>query len=178
MRLAICIAGKVPPLQGGVSRLTLETAQRLSQIGFDVHVVTNASETDDFFRHNWGDFDSKYVDSLKECGIFIHNLDPLDNRTHIPYSPCFETRMSGRICEVVERFNCKVIAGWYLQPYGVAAAMAARFMNLPYILVHAGSDLAYLAEHPDLSVTYSKILKGAALVIHSPKKQVTERLRR
>ncbi len=178
MKARICIVGKVPPLQGGVSRLTLETARRLGQRGYDVHLVTNAEETENFFKQQWAPSDAEYLEQLQSSGVFVHNLVPLDERTHIPYSPCFETRMCGRICHVVREFNCSIIVGWYLQPYGVAASMAARFTNRPYMIMHAGSDLAYLTEHPDLAVVHRQVLKDAAVVIHSPKEQVTTRLRK
>lgn len=178
MKERICIVGKVPPLQGGVSRLTLETARRLAQGGYEVHIVTNAGETECFFKQRWHPNDEDYFSRLKTEGVFVHHLSRLDEKSHIPFSPCYETRMCGRIIEIVREFECRVIVGWYLQPYGVAAAFAAQYTSRPYILMHAGSDLAYLAEHPDLNSVYRHILRDAAVVIHSPKPEVKEHLKR
>src|SRR3954452_5003490 len=48
--LRICVIGKYPPIQGGVSMRTYRTAQALAPRGHAVHVVTNAKEVAPPFR--------------------------------------------------------------------------------------------------------------------------------
>ena len=48
--MRICIIGKFPPIQGGVSMRTYRTAHALAARGHDVHVVTNAKEVAPPFR--------------------------------------------------------------------------------------------------------------------------------
>ena len=48
--MRICIIGKFPPIQGGVSMRTYRTAHALAARGHDVHVVTNAKEVTPPFR--------------------------------------------------------------------------------------------------------------------------------
>jgi len=40
--MKICLFGKYPPIQGGVSMRTYWTAHELAKRGHTVHVVTNA----------------------------------------------------------------------------------------------------------------------------------------
>jgi hypothetical protein len=47
---SICIIGKSPPIQGGVSRTTFWWAYALSSQGVDVHLVTNSREVEYQFR--------------------------------------------------------------------------------------------------------------------------------
>ena len=48
--MRICIIGKFPPIQGGVSMRTYWTAHGLAARGHEVHVITNAKEALPPFR--------------------------------------------------------------------------------------------------------------------------------
>jgi hypothetical protein len=48
--LRICIIGKFPPIQGGVSMRTYWSAHGLAALGHEIHVVTNAKEAVAPFR--------------------------------------------------------------------------------------------------------------------------------
>ncbi len=48
--MRICIIGKFPPIQGGVSMRTYWSAHGLAARGHEVHVVTNAKEARAPFR--------------------------------------------------------------------------------------------------------------------------------
>ena len=48
--MRICVIGKFPPIQGGVSMRTYWTAHALAMRGHEVHVVTNAKEVRPPFR--------------------------------------------------------------------------------------------------------------------------------
>ena len=48
--MRICIIGKFPPIQGGVSARTYWSAHALAARGHEVHVVTNAKEARPPFR--------------------------------------------------------------------------------------------------------------------------------
>src|ERR1700681_3880165 len=48
--MKICIFGKYPPIQGGVSMRTYWVAHGLAQLGHAVHVITNANEVTSPYR--------------------------------------------------------------------------------------------------------------------------------
>ena len=52
--MRICIIGKFPPIQGGVSMRTYWTAHALAMHGYEVHVVTNAKEAQARFTDQQG----------------------------------------------------------------------------------------------------------------------------
>ena len=55
--MRICVIGKFPPIQGGVSMRTYWTAHALAKRGHEVHVVTNAKEATPPFRMHMRDED-------------------------------------------------------------------------------------------------------------------------
>src|SRR6516165_6391285 len=48
--LKICVVGKFPPIEGGVSTRTYWSAHALAARGHEVHVITNAKEARAPFR--------------------------------------------------------------------------------------------------------------------------------
>ncbi len=48
--MKICIVGKYPPIQGGVSAQTYWAARGLAERGHQVYVVTNAADAEDAYR--------------------------------------------------------------------------------------------------------------------------------
>ena len=48
--MRICLVGKYPPIQGGVSAQTYWFAQELANQGHQVHIVSNADEVEAGYR--------------------------------------------------------------------------------------------------------------------------------
>ena len=72
--MRICIVGKYPPIQGGVSMRTYWTAYCLAERGHEVHVVTNAKEASPPFRmhmrpEDWGRCEAQFRDRLPDRSL-------------------------------------------------------------------------------------------------------------
>jgi len=77
--LRICIIGKYPPIQGGVSMRTYWTAHGLAARGHEVHVVTNAKEASPPFRMHMRPADWDRCDACYGAGsVTVHWTDPVD----------------------------------------------------------------------------------------------------
>jgi hypothetical protein len=68
----------------------------------------------------------------------------------------------------IEERDPTLVVGWYLEPFGVAAAIAASEIGKPYAILHAGSDVARLPSDPWLKRTYQAVLEGASRVFVKP----------
>ena len=64
MTMKLCVIGKYPPIQGGVSRENFWQTYALAQAGYEVHIVTNAQEVENEFRCIDLPFLSHPLDSL------------------------------------------------------------------------------------------------------------------
>jgi hypothetical protein len=75
----ICVIGKFPPIQGGVSMRTYWTAHRLAARGYDIHVVTNAKEVSVPFRMHMRPQDWHRCEAVDAPGsVTVHWSDPVD----------------------------------------------------------------------------------------------------
>jgi glycosyltransferase involved in cell wall biosynthesis len=165
--LAVCVIGKYPPIQGGVSAHTLWLSRWLAAAGHDVHVVTNAGEVEDDFRIFLTAEDERWLRA--PARLSIHETEPLSTRyEHIPQSNPFVTKLAALASEVVETHAIDVVLAYYLEPFGVAASMAAAWTGRPYLIRHAGSDIGRLARLPGLRPAYAHVLRNADAVCASP----------
>jgi glycosyltransferase involved in cell wall biosynthesis len=165
--LRICLLGKFPPIQGGVSMRTYWGAHRLAARGHEVHVVTNAREVAAPFRmhmraEDWDRCDGDYGGG----SVTVHWSDPADNsQSYIPMASAFVSKLAaiaGRL-HTEKRFD--VIYSHYMEPYGVAAYLAAQMSGVPHVARMAGSDAGRLWHHPQLEALYDHVLRSAAVVI-------------
>lgn len=162
--MRICLIGKYPPIEGGVSAETFWTSRLLAGHGHDVHVVTNAAETEVEHRM-WflaGDADrleSEYPSGRVRVHFTQAGIDA--DRYYIPAGQPTVTRLAGIATEVTRAHECDLIIGWYLEPYGVAAGLAAQWTARPYVVRHAGSDLFALAADAELAPAYRELLRHA-----------------
>jgi hypothetical protein len=60
------------------------------------------------------------------------------------------------------------VIGIYLEPFGIAAQIAATATGVPYYLMHAGSDITRLAQLPSRRSTYASAVARADRVLTSP----------
>jgi glycosyltransferase involved in cell wall biosynthesis len=170
----ICIIGKFPPIQGGVSARTYWTAHGLAARGHEVHVVTNAKEARPPFRmhmrrQDWKRCEAVYEPSRRSVStgsVTVHWTDPVDNsQFYIPMASAFVSKLAGIAARVHSEHPFDVIYSHYLEPYGVAGHLAADIARVPHVVRMAGSDAGRLWRHPQLEALYDHVLRSAASVI-------------
>jgi glycosyltransferase involved in cell wall biosynthesis len=172
MMMKICLVGKYPPIEGGVSASTYWLARGLAERGHDIHVVTNADEVEDRFRLLLGSEDAEWYQPRFESGgrVRLYNAEPFSRYAmgHIPLSNPFVSKLASLATDIVRRHDCDTILAYYFEPYAVAGWLASRWTGCPLIIKHAGSDLDRLFRVPDLATTYKEVLRSADAVVTQP----------
>jgi glycosyltransferase involved in cell wall biosynthesis len=165
--LRICLIGKFPPIQGGVSMRTFWSAHALAARGHDVHVVTNAKEARPPFRMLMRRDDWDRCGAVFGAGaVTVHWTDPVDSsQSYIPMASPFITKLAGTAASVHAERPFDVILSHYLEPYGVAGHLAAEIAGVPHVVRMAGSDAGHLWHHPQFEALYDHVLRSAAAVI-------------
>jgi glycosyltransferase involved in cell wall biosynthesis len=167
--MKVCIIGKYPPIEGGVSTNTYWLARGLAQRGHQVHVVTNADEVEDMYRMSVGADDARWLEGSFDHGgaVHLHNPQAYSRAAmrHIPESNPFVSKLASVATDVIRQHGCEVILAYYYEPYGVAGWLASQWTGAPLLLKHAGSDLDRLMRQPDLSTVYKEILRRADAVV-------------
>jgi glycosyltransferase involved in cell wall biosynthesis len=164
----ICIIGKFPPIQGGVSARTYWIAHDLAARGHEVHVVTNAKEVRPPFRMHMRRQDWKRCEAAygPTGSVKVHWTDPVDrSQFYIPLASAFVSKLAGVAARVHSEHPFDVIYSHYLEPYGVAGNLAAEITRVPHVVRMAGSDAGRLWRHPQLEALYDHVLRSAAMVI-------------
>jgi glycosyltransferase involved in cell wall biosynthesis len=172
--MRICVIGKFPPIQGGVSARTYWAAHDLAARGHEVHVVTNAKEARPPFRMHMRRQDWKRCEGVYEPrrpggtsgSVTVHWTDPIDNsQFYIPMASAFVSKLAGTAARVHAAHPFDVIYSHYLEPYGVAGHLLADMTRLPHVVRMAGSDAGRLWRHPQHEALYDHVLRSAAVVI-------------
>ena len=171
--MRICIIGKFPPIQGGVSARTYWTAHDLAARGHEVHVVTNAKEARPPFRMHMRRQDWKRCEAFYESertssigSVAVHWTDPIDNsQFYIPMASAFVSKLAATAARVHAERPFDVIYSHYLEPYGVAGHLVADIARIPHVVRMAGSDAGRLWRHPQLEALYDHVLHSATTVI-------------
>lgn len=170
--MRICVIGKYPPIEGGVSSDTYWNARGLASHGHQVFVVTNAEEVDMPWRMEMSNAtysgpDYAWVSEHSGGRVHVTSTRGSDPAVeyHIPYNNPTVSRLAAVATDIVRSNSCDIIYAHYLEPYAVAAHMASHWCGVPYVVKHAGSDLFKLAQIPTLRSTYVEVLKGARRVI-------------
>ena len=169
--MKIMVISKYPPIEGGVSASNYWTCRILAEAGHEVHVVTNASEVEPQYRMWLQDEDEAILrqDFSRDGGgrVFVHNTERFTRSLYIPWANPYMTKLVGTALSVARSHGCDLIYGHYLEPYGVAAALVASWLSLPYRVRHAGSDIGRLAFVSELREVYREVLCRAERVITS-----------
>jgi glycosyltransferase involved in cell wall biosynthesis len=165
--LRICIIGKFPPIQGGVSMRTYWTAHALAARGHDVHVITNAKEVGGPFRMHMRAEDWARCEANSETGsVSVHWTDPVDrSQSHIPQASPFITKLCTLAASAHSERPFDVIYSHYMEPYGVAGHLAAEMTQRPHVVRMAGSDAGRLWQHPQFEALYDHVLRSARFVV-------------
>jgi glycosyltransferase involved in cell wall biosynthesis len=163
----ICIIGKFPPIQGGVSMRTYRVAHALAERGHEVHVVTNAKEVRPPFRMHMRREDWMRCEARYGAGsVQVHWTDPVDrSQSYIPMASPFVTKLAAIAAGVHSEHPFDVIYSHYLEPYGVAAHLVAQMTGVPHVARMAGSDAGRLWHHPQFEALYDHVLRSAEVVI-------------
>src|SRR6201991_1380399 len=171
--LRVCIVGKYPPIEGGVSATTYWLARGLASRGHQIHIVTNADEVEDRFRMRLDSGDAKMLQPQFDNGGFVrvHHIESFDPvaMAHIPEANPYFTRLASLATDVVRRYGGDAILASYLEPYGMAGWFAAQRCDRPLLIRHAASDIDRLARMPDLALSYKEILRDATAVLTFPR---------
>jgi glycosyltransferase involved in cell wall biosynthesis len=165
--MRICIIGKFPPIQGGVSARTYWTAHALAARGHEVHVVTNAKEVRLPFRMHMRQQDWQRCEATYGAGsVTVHWTDPVDrSQSYIPMASPFVSKLASLVANVHSGRPFDVIHSYYLEPYGIAGHLAAGMTGVPHVVRMAGSDAGRLWHHPQFEALYDHVLQSAAIVI-------------
>src|SRR5262245_36297794 len=165
--MRICLIGKFPPIQGGVSMRTYWAAHALAMRGHEVHVVTNAKEVRPPYRMHMRAEDWKRCEARYDGGsVTVRWTDPVDgSQTYIPMASPFVSKLAGIAARIHADRPFDVIYSHYLEPYGVAGHLTAEVARLPHVVRMAGSDAGRLWHHPQFEALYDHVLRSAELVI-------------
>lgn len=165
--LRVCVIGKYPPIQGGVSAQCYWMCHRLAEAGHEVDVVTNADEVEDSFRLRLDDDDLDHGRTQGRVRVWRTEA-PTAVYRHIPQTNPVVTKLTSLALEAIDKHGSDLVLGFYLEPYVVAAYLAATLSGRPLVIRHAGSDVGRLLSVPQLGPTYAAILKSAAMVLTRP----------
>jgi len=163
----ICIIGKFPPIQGGVSMRTYWCAHALAACGHEVHVVTNAKEAVAPFRMYMRAEDWRRCEATYGTGsVTAHWTEPADHsQSYIPMASPFVTKLAAIAARAHSHHPFDLIYSHYLEPYGVAGHLTSQMTGVPHVVRLAGSDAGRLWHHPQFEATYDYVLGSAAIVI-------------
>ncbi|MDA0652045.1 MAG: glycosyltransferase [Proteobacteria bacterium] len=167
--MRICMIGKYPPIQGGVSARNYHMAHALAKRGHQVHVVTNAREVELPWRllmrqEDWDLCEADYG----EGSVRVSWTAPMDmSQRFIPRNNPSVTKLASLALAAHKETPFDLIHSFYLEPYGVAGHVVAQALDLPHIVKTAGSDAGKLWHHSQFEPLYDHILSSADLFIAS-----------
>jgi len=163
----LCIIGKFPPIQGGVSMRTYRMAHGLAVRGHEVHVVTNAKEVEPPYRMHMRPQDWQRCEANDRPGsVTVHWTDPVDrSQSHIPMASPFVSKLAAVAARVHSQRPFDLILSFYMEPYGIAGHLAAQMAGVPHVVRLAGSDAGRLWRHPQFEALYDHVLRSAAVAI-------------
>jgi glycosyltransferase involved in cell wall biosynthesis len=169
-RMRICIVGKYPPIEGGVSAETYWLARGLARRGHHVYIVTNYLSVEDCYKIQLEEQDKdwwrpEFPDRGGCVEVFTASLSRSPKAFHIPGTDVDTTELASLASEIVKHNRVDVIFGYYMEPYVVAAHMASQWTGRPLVIKHAGSDLERLMRNTTLAITYREVLTRADAVV-------------
>lgn len=163
--MRVLLLGKMPPIQGGTASRTLSLAVDLARLGHTGVIISNSANVGLEMSTHGEDLENFLLGHLQRAFEVIEVAKQVPR--HIPYSEAFETRLLGTALDLEWDFD--LVVGYYFQPYGFAAALAASIMDVPCILFHAGSDLRRICSSSEFLEAYRSIFRGCTIVANSPK---------
>ena len=167
--MKICMIGKYPPIQGGVSMRNYWAAQLLAARGHQVHLVTNAKGIEIPYRMHMRTEDWAACESEHEHGfVRVHWADPLDrSQMRIPRGYAHVTKLSSLALEAARASDVDLLYSFYTEPYSVAGHIVAQLTGLPHVMRTAGSDIGRLWQHPQFAPLYNALYRSADAIVCS-----------
>jgi len=165
--MRVCLIGKFPPIQGGVSARMYRLAHGLARRGHAVHVVTNALEVEDSYRAAMRDEDNARLAGHYGDGyVRVHQTvsDPR-GQMHVPWHNPYATKLAGLAIDVIRDHQLECVFSWYLEPYGVAGHLAAGATGTPHVMKTAGSDSGRLWHQPGMRSLYDHLFLSAEVIV-------------
>ena len=84
--MRVCLIGKYPPIQGGVSTETYWTVHALARRGHEVHVVTNSTEVEHGYRELLLEDDLSWLEGRYDSGVVAcHASASLARGSYLPW---------------------------------------------------------------------------------------------
>jgi glycosyltransferase involved in cell wall biosynthesis len=165
--MRICIVGKYPPIQGGVSMRIYWNAHRFAAQGHEVHVVTNAKEARPPSLMHMRSVDWERCEATYAAGsVTVHWTDPVDrSQAYNPMAAPFISKLATTAARVHAERSLDVIFSHYMEPYGIAGHLAAEISGVPHVARMAGSDGGRLWRHPQFETLYDHVLRSAEIVV-------------
>ena len=167
--MKICLIGKFPPIEGGVSMRTYWIAHAFARRGHNVHVITNAREVEPPFRMLMRDEDWNRCDASYGSGsVTVHWTDPVDpSQTYVPMASPFVSKLVSLAADAHREQPFDVVHSFYMEPYGIAAHLVAEMVGCPHVVRMAGSDAGRLWHHPQFAPLYDHVLRSTDAVLAS-----------
>lgn len=162
--MKIGVFGKYPPIQGGVSSDVFEFVQAAVLRKDEVCLITNSAEVEIGVRAILSTEDKEFLNSIS-LNATIKSTSSIGRLVYVPYANPFLTKLIGLGLEEFSKNRPDFIIGWYLEPYGVAAAIVSKILDIPLIIKTAGSDIGKLSLHTDLAKAYQFAISTAYAVI-------------
>ena len=168
--MKICMMGKYPPIQGGVSMRNYWAAQLLAARGHEVHMVTNARGVEIPYRmhmrpEDWSACENEYGEGF----VRVYWTDPVDRKQmRIPRGHSHVTKLSSLALDVIAANDIDLIYSFYTEPYSVAGHIVAQMTDLPHVMRTAGSDVGRLWQHPQFAPLYNALYRKADAIIGTP----------
>jgi glycosyltransferase involved in cell wall biosynthesis len=157
------ILAKSPPTQGGEASKTFWIARGLAQRGHDVHIVTNANETDRAFYVE----DARDPGAALPSGATVHFIAP-EVEFHVPFHLAFCERLASMALQVYDEYRIEVIDAAHLTPFGVAALIVKACTGSPFVQRHGGSDVGYLWKSASFGPLLNRVVQAADRLMINP----------
>jgi glycosyltransferase involved in cell wall biosynthesis len=169
----VCLIGKYPPIQGGMSRLSYLIALQLANGGFQVHVVSDSAEFAPSHVARWSGWDAILPPPVRnglnpKMPVLHTSSEHISGGLPTTVEPRWTKLLSASI-EAGKNSDACAMMSVYLEPYAVVAGQAARVLGIPHIVVTGGSDVGFLTSQPALREAYRHTLLLADAVLCSPK---------
>ncbi|WEJ08534.1 glycosyltransferase [Sinorhizobium prairiense] len=163
----ILMFGKMPPIQGGVSKATWVAATDLVTAGHTVTFISNSNSMGYGFRQ-MASASSIEAKVARFAGkLVIRQVKTVPRLSYIPWASPYLSQLLGNAIAAAKSRAPDLVIGWYLEPYGVAASIFGRLADTQVVLRHAGSDLGRLRKVADLTPLYDHCLATASRVVAS-----------
>ncbi|HIE41266.1 MAG TPA: hypothetical protein EYP80_01235, partial [Candidatus Aenigmarchaeota archaeon] len=160
----ILFIGKYPPIEGGETTKIYWLLKALGEKGFKIYVNTNAIEVEEEYRIY---FEGEDIEKLQPKNVKLFNTNPFNYIKFIPWFNPFTERLINNGINIIKNYKIDIIVGWYLLPYCFVANYLSKIFKIPYLVVHAGSDLNRIYPNYEYNSLFTKVLKDAKHIVTS-----------